>query len=182
MNDKEKTIKAREILNTIIGGHEPYTDEEISEDSFLNDPRMLRCLSYIINILTEKIERPNRSSNRIKFYITDEEIKKIMIPEEEIGINKFCNAVNESIELGDRKKLTGAFLNKKLKEIGVLAEEMSEIGKKRTVLTEKALEYGIKTRINSFDGREYEQIVYGNKAKEFLLDNLQEILAYNSEE
>lgn len=182
MRDKEKALKARDLLNTIIAGKEPYTGNEIHEESFLNDPRMIRCFAYVVNVLTDHIESNHVPSGTKKFYIRDEELTDLKFPDEEIGINGFCKIINESISLGERKKLSGSVINKKLKEMKILSELVDDEGKKTTVITDEAKKLGLSTRTREYNGREYEQIVYGKEGVDFLVNHLQEILTYKVEE
>ncbi len=58
-----------------------------------------------------------------KFLITDEQLKKVKLPEQAIGVNTFSKCINEVIDLHISKKLTGIELNQKLKKRGVLSEK-----------------------------------------------------------
>lgn len=184
-NEKDKMIRAREILHSIIEGKEPFSDEEIKSDSFLNEPRMIRCLSYIVKVLTSNIEEMNRPRSRRykqEFYITEEELKKVQLPDRNIGINEFCREINAAIETETRKKLTGQVLNKQLKLMGILSEKMAESGRIHTILSDCSHEYGITTERASYNGRVIDKIVYTEKGKQFLMDNLFDILQYERKE
>lgn len=91
--EKEKLLRARSIVNSIIENRNPYTNEEIVDAGFLDDPRMIRCFSYIVSVLTDNIEgnssTVSKSKKRKSFYLTAEELEQIVLPEGKIGINDF---------------------------------------------------------------------------------------------
>jgi len=72
-------------------------------------------------------------------------------------------------------------LNRKFKEIGLLDEVSSEC-KTKTVTNDISHKCGIFTEsFTSANGFPYEKVLYNNEGKEFLLNNLIEILEYNME-
>ena len=183
VDEKRKMIRAREIIDTISEGYDPISGEEIDYSSFLHDPRMIRCLQYISEVLSENIsgETIKAKPQEVDFYITDIEAKRITFPEGELGISSICAKINEQIELGARKKLTAVKVNNQLKKMGILATEQDSHGKNKTIATPKANKYGIKHVMIKFGELEYPKVVYDEVGKQFLLVKLQEILDYKSE-
>ena len=177
--EKDKLLRARSIINSIIEKQNPYTNEEIVDASFLNDPRMIRCFSYIVSVLTDNIEgntsAGGKQKKRKSFYITEEELEKVVFPEGNIGINDFCRALNRVIDTTKLKGLNGAKLNKYLKSVGILKDIVDEEGHKRTAVKEESHKYGISTVRRNFSGVEYDQIVYSDEGKMFLLDIVKEL-------
>jgi hypothetical protein len=139
---------------------------------------MIRCFSYIVSVLTDNIEgnysTGSKSKKRKSFYLKVEELEQVVMPEGKIGINDFCRALNKVIDTTKRKGLNGAKLNKYLKEIHVLAEIVTEDGHKTTTVTEESDKYGISTVERNFSGRVYDQIVYSDEGKKFLMDIVKE--------
>lgn len=50
LDDKEKMIKAKEILQKIANGINPINGQSINDESFLNDPRIIRCFFYVSEV------------------------------------------------------------------------------------------------------------------------------------
>ncbi|RJX28509.1 MAG: hypothetical protein C4554_02370 [Dethiobacter sp.] len=137
--DIEKIYKAKRILQRIAGGVNPLNGEKLEEDSFLHDPRMIRCLHYVCGLLDDQAANRLRSgSNKPKaFNISPQEKDLIELPDRNIGVNEFARCVNRVIS-AESKKLTGALLNRQLKKMGILSEEIMEKGKTRTIINEKS--------------------------------------------
>ncbi len=176
--DKEKLLRAKEILRKTANGINPFNDEQIGGDSFLHDPRMVRCLYFVLEVLDCAIEGPIRTGLKKPsvFVITTEEKKMIELPQDRIGVNEFAKCVNKVLDLNRSKTLSGMEINKKLKKMGILGEEALPDGKKRTLLTARSYDQGVETEKRNYNGNEYEMVLFNEKGKKFLLDNLEKIM------
>lgn len=56
IKNPEKLKKARNIINLMLEGINPMTYDPIVEESFLNDPAMIRIFSYIGLVLNQDIQ------------------------------------------------------------------------------------------------------------------------------
>lgn len=177
--EKEKLLKAKEILRKMANGIDPLTGEQIGEGSFLHDPRMIRCLYFIEEVLNSAVDGQLKfaSGKADVFVITHEEKSRVELPPGRIGVNEFARCVNRAIDFSKSRKLSGVELNRRLKKMGVLGEEALGDGKKRTVPGANALEHGIETEKRNYNGNEYEMILFNETGKKFLLDNLETIMA-----
>lgn len=177
--DLERLIKAREVLTKIADGVNPMSGEPINEKDFIHDPRMIRHFFYIAEVMNDVIRY--RAANHMKkltdFIIAEDEKKRVMLPESKIGVTEFAKRINFVLDPYKSKKLTGADLNRQLKKMGILSEVDGEDGKPRTITNDKSGEYGIETEKRSYNGREYDMIVFNDQGKRFLLDNLEKIMA-----
>jgi len=175
--DKEKVLKAREVILKLANGKDPLNKVQISSDSFLSDPRMIRCFFFVAEVL-ETVSR-QRNKNILAptgFFITSEEKEKVVFPEGNIGVNIFSNCINDVLDLNRSKNLSGAVLNKHLKALGILSEEKTRDGKTRTIINEKSAEFGFESEKREFEGRTYEQVMINDKGKKYLLENLEDIM------
>ncbi len=75
------------------------------------------------------------------------------------------------------KRLTGVELNKRLKKLGILAEESTEGGKTRTITNERSAQYGFEMGRKSYNGIEYDMVLINDAGKKYLLENLETIMA-----
>jgi hypothetical protein len=181
--EKEKLIRAREILQKMADGINPLSGEKIEDGSFLHDPRIIRCLHFVQEVLYSAIagNLMKGTGKALKFSITTEEKNQVEFPHNRIGVNEFAKCVNQVIDIHRSKKLTGTELNKQLKKMGILGEEILEAGKTRTVLTAISKEYGIETEKRNYSGNEYEMILFNDEGKKYLLDNLERIMEFNEQ-
>jgi len=181
VTEKDKLIRAKEILQKMANGINPFNEEPIEGDSFLHDPRMIRCLFFVQEVLDRAINGQFRitSTKPNDFIITNEEKSKIELTPGKIGINEFAKCVNAVIDVNRSKKLTGKELNKQLNKMGILGEQVIGNGKYRTVTNEKSSDYGFEMEKRSYNGREYEMVLLNEKGKKFLLENLETIMKYS---
>jgi hypothetical protein len=55
LKDPDKLKRARNIINLLLEGINPLTYEPIEDESFINDPKMIRIFSYISLVLNQDI-------------------------------------------------------------------------------------------------------------------------------
>lgn len=179
---KRKTlIRAREIANNLSQGINPLNEMPIKDAEFLNDPKMIRYFSFVSEVLTNNIEGNlyERPSKRKRFFILPEEVDKISLPEGDITISIFVEAVNNAVDLGNRKGLTASKINSQLKKMGILKTVILTDGKKETRITDTGESAGVREDEIEREGRNYFRISYNDDGKQFLLNNLIDILNYS---
>jgi len=172
VTEKQKIERAREIFNTIIQGKDPFTGELIDENSFLNNPKMIRCLCFVNEILLREISGRNTKQSKARFVITKEQLMNIQLPEQDMGVSDFVNCVNELIDLEKMKRLSTSRVNRALKERGILGEENMTDGSHPTICIEQSKEYGFYSVKARYNDHEYDKIMVNEKGKKFLLENL----------
>jgi len=182
--EKEKIVKAGEILNKIANGVNPVNGAPIDADCFLQDPRIIRCLFFVQQVLDKVVDGSIKTGHKksAQFIITAEEKSSVQFPPGNIGVNQFARSINSAIDLNRSRKITGAEINKQLKKMGILAEELLADGKKRTIVNDNSVKYGIVTEKRSYNGVEYDMVCFNETGKKFLLDELEKILEYDTGE
>lgn len=180
IEELDKIQKAKLVLQKIAKGIDPVTGDKIEEESFLNDPRIIRCFYFVAEVL-DNVASGAYSSKRsgagpAKFTITPEQKSRVQFPEGNLGVNEFSKCINLCIDLNESKKLTGVELNKRLKALGILGEEATEAGKTRTVINDNSKDYGLESERKSYNGAEYDKVVINDKGKRYLLDNIERIM------
>lgn len=180
--DREKLIKAKAILEKMANGINPINGQPIHDESFLQDPRMIRMLFYVSNVLQQVADGKIQKNRPRDFSITADEKSKVKFPEYKIGVQEFSKCINEVIDPNRSKKLTGVELNKQLKKLGILSEVPTEDGKMKTTINEKSKEYGIEIEHRNFNGREYDMVVFNYLGKKYLLENIEYIMSYEKDE
>lgn len=175
----DRIEKAKAVLEKIAKGVDPLTGELIGENSFLNDPGIIRCFYFVNEILDNVLNGvySGRGSKLQGFFITPEQKSRVRFTPGKIGVNEFSKNINECIDLSRSKKLTGVELNRRLKKMGLLGEVDTGGGKKRTALSDESVQYGFEAEMRSYNGVEYEMVVINDDGKRYLLDNLEEIMA-----
>jgi hypothetical protein len=178
-SDFEKMDKAKSVMVKMAEGINPITGEQIRDESFLNDPRIIRCFYFIAEVLDNVMSGVYSKSNRLaQFVITPEQKSMVVLPDGLIGVTEFSKQVNMCIDQTRSKKLTAVEINKRLREMGILGEEVNPAtGKTRTVTNSKSKDYGFETVTKSFNGNEYDMVVMNDTGKRYLLEHLEEIMS-----
>lgn len=178
VTDMEKLQKARLVLQKMVDGVNPLTGELIESDHFLQDPRIVRCLLFISDALKRQVDETAYKLHRPEMFTIDNEvISRVELPAGKIGVTEFSRCINQVIDLTQSRKLTGAELNKRLKQLGILSETVNSEGKVVTVINDKSANYGFEMERRIYNEREYDMVLMNDKGKQFLLDNLQTIMA-----
>lgn len=181
VEEDKKLERAIEIVKSLSEGINPFTNETYEGNSIINDPRMVRCLYYIVEVL-EKYKAGNVvkyvQRKDLPYKFPQELISRVVLPSDKIGVNVFSKAVNAVIDASICKNLTGSALNLQLKRMGILGEEEYAEGKRRTILNGESAKYGIESVLSEFEGKTYEKVVFNEIGKKYLLEHLQEIMDY----
>ncbi|WP_100333584.1 hypothetical protein [Bacillus alkalisoli] len=178
-NNTERLIESKKMIKLLANGINPLDHTPVRESCLLNDPRIIRQLfflsEYLENDVTTKKSTKRKPST---FIISKEEKDQVELPVGLIGINEFAQAINKVINLDVSKKLNGAVINRKLRSMGILSVETVDNGKKRTVPNDKSAGYGIESITKHYNNEQYQQVVFNDIGKKFLLDNIESILSY----
>jgi len=181
INEIDKLKKAKYIINTLIQGKDPISGNVIEDGSFIRDQRMISCFAYIADVLSKEIEYNEKKHlpDKENFDANKLDLSKIKMPEEDCGINAIASCINELVDGRIMKKVTGAQINAKLKAMGILSEAVDSDGKTVTTTNEKSIEYGIYKVVSSYNGREYEKVVFNEKGRKFIIEHLNEIMNFS---
>jgi len=176
--EAEKIEKVKDALGKMANGINPISGEKIEGDGLLNDATMVRYFYFVTEVLGHLQKGNYYDRNRVTtFAITPEQKSRVVFPEHKIGVNEISRCINACLNPAESKRLTGAELNRRLKKLGVLSEEETEEGKKRTVINASSSQYGFETERKSYNGAEYDKIVINSEGKKYLMDNLEKIMA-----
>ena len=81
MTELEIMQRAKMYMEKLAQGIDPISDQEIPEDSVLNNVRLARCVFYVSGILDQVIAGGGNVKKTPKkdFYVTEEELRRIEI-------------------------------------------------------------------------------------------------------
>lgn len=122
IKDIEKLKNARNIINLLLEGINPENHEKIIEESFLNDPKMIRTFSYLALVLTQDIieeEDEEENKNNLKFPSTNS--KRILIGNSKITDN--YKSINNKIKLSKIQDFNKMALSTELRKLAQLMEK-----------------------------------------------------------
>ena len=183
--DTKKLEIAIQYLQRIIEGHNPVNNIPVDDDSVIKNPNVVRCMLFIKEVLEEvkrndgyigRRPRTNRDSSKQAYPL--EALKEFRYSEDK-SVTRLVDQFNSLTDLAVYQKLTYKPIIAWLKQSGYLREEQEEgISKKRTLVTDKGSEIGIKSELRKDSkGQEFVYITYSRTAQEFIVSNMDKILS-----
>lgn len=186
--DTKKLEIAIQYLHRITEGRNPVNNIPVDDDSVIKNPNVVRCMLFIKEVLEEvkrndgyigRRPRTNRDSSKQEYPL--EALKEFRYSEDK-SVTRLVDQINNLVDMTVYQRITYIPITTWLKQNGYLGEEQTEEnGKKRTVVTDKGREAGIKSELrrNAKD-QEYVYITYGRTAQEFIVSNMDKILSLDA--
>ena len=186
--DTKKLEIAIQYLQRIAEGHNPVNNIPVDDDSVIKNPNVVRCMLFIKEVLEEvkrndgyigRRPRTNRDSSKQEYPL---EVLKEFRYSEDKSVSRLVDQFNGLTDLTVFQKLTYKPIIAWLKQNGYLRDEQDEgTSKKRTLVTEKGSEVGIKSELRKDSkGQEFVYITYGRTAQEFIVSNMDKILSLDA--
>lgn len=180
VTEMDKLKRAKEYIEKLAKGIDPFTDKELEQGAMLNNDRLSRCFLYVAGVLRKVIENGGTigrgAGEQRPFFITDEELKRVSISETPIPISILIKAINEAACDPIRKKLSVITVTNWLLRKGYFTEQETEPGKHKKLLTDKSRSIGMSSEQREGAKGAYEIMLYDKRAQKFLLDNMKSIL------
>jgi len=117
LKDREKLKKARNMINLLVEGINPLTNEALDEESFINDPKMIRLFSYLSMIITADLQELDETT-------MDQQGLFKETSNSSTDANDDYKSINERINSSKLRK----FHNRQLDELKRLADYMDKEG------------------------------------------------------
>ena len=178
MTELETMQRAKMYLDKLAQGINPITDEEVPEDSVLNNVRLARCFFYVSGVLDQLIANGGKVNKSAKgdFYITEEELRRVKPSQEPILISQFLELVMNAIGDTERKRLSHTTITNWLILKGFLQKQEGPDGKSKRLPTPAGEQLGLTVGTREGQYGTYQAVYYSQGAQQFLLDHLQDIL------
>lgn len=178
MTELETMQRAKMYMDKLAQGIDPISDQEVPEDSVLNNVRLARCFFYVSGILDQVIANGGnvKKAPKKELYITEEELQRIKPTQEPIRITQFVNIIMEAISDPNRKRMKTTVVTDWLIEKGFLSKQDGADGRSVRLPTAMGEHIGLSSTIRQGQYGEYQAVYYSTEAQQFLLDHLQEIL------
>ena len=178
MTELEMIQRAKMYMEKLAQGIDPISDQEIPEDSVLNNVRLARCFFYVSGVLDQVIANGGnvKKTPKKNFYVTEEELRRLNPSPEPIRITQFVELVMNAINDPDRKKLKTTTITDWLIEKGFLSKQADTDGKSKRLPTAMGEQIGLAVKLREGQYGTYQAVCYSEDAQRFLLDHLQEML------
>ena len=172
MTDLEIMQHAKEYLDKLARGIDPLTGREVPEGEIINNVRISRCLFYVSDVLRQVIE----NGGALSF----EDRARYPFGDWPATVSVIAQRLNELVDLSTMQKLKTTSITAFLMQSGLLFEEESPNGSKNKRPTEAGKSLGITTTVRNGQNGEYTAVIYSKEAQQFILDNLDAIVAVNA--
>ena len=177
---------AKDYLDKLAKGIDPLTGREVPENDIINNVRISRCLFYVSDVLRQVIENggvigaPPKKGELAPYALSFEERGRYAFGEWPLSASQIAQRLNELVDLGTMQKLKTTSITKFLLQSGLLFEEEGSDGSKNKRPTETGRKLGISTQQRTGLNGDYTAVVYDRQAQQFILDNLDAIIAINA--
>ncbi|MBQ9664174.1 MAG: hypothetical protein IJV40_13585 [Oscillospiraceae bacterium] len=186
MTELEIMQHAKIYLDKLARGIDPLTDREAPEDDVINNVGISRCLFYVSDVLRQVIENGGMIATSAKkgeltpYALPYEERSRYAYSDWPLSASQIAQRLNELVDLETMQKLKTTSITKFLLQSGLLFEEEGASGKKNKRPTEAGRKLGISTQQRAGQNGDYTAVIYDQQAQQFILDNLDAIIAINA--
>lgn len=176
--EAELVLHAKEYIDKMANGINPITGEPADDNDMINNVRISRCLFYVSSVLQEVLDNPVRqkSEKKVPFTVTFEQLKDFPFAEQ-MTITEIVENINKIAVVGNMCKLTTTKITTWFLNNGILSDKTGADGKNRRLPTEQGSELGIYTEERRSMYGTYLQVLYSRSAQQFIIDNMEAILA-----
>ena len=181
MTDLETMQRAKMYMDKLARGIDPVTNQELPEDSALNQVRLARCFLYVSDVLEQVIANggvvgAKPKQKRLPFAATMEQLAGIPVSEEPVVITQLVDRINEALNNPQMKKLSTTTITNWLLEKGFMEKQAGPDGKSRRVPAANGNRIGLSVQTRQGMYGDYLAVYYSKEAQQFIIDNLPQIL------
>ena len=180
MTELETMQRAKMYLDKLAQGIDPITNQEVHEDSVLNNVRLARCFFYVSGVLNQVIANGGMIGGKPKlqpFAVDAEQLAKVQLSQEPVRVTQLVEMISAAVDNPQMKKLSTTVITNWLLEKDFLEKETGADGKSRRVPTQNGLLIGLSTQTRQGQYGEYQAVFYNMDAQRFVLDNLGAMLS-----
>ena len=188
--DVKKLETAVLYLQRITEGRNPVNNMPAEEDAIINNPNVLRCMYFVKEIMEEVLRNDGYIGRKPKAK-KEKEADKLDFPVDCLAkfeyadyksISRLTDQLNSYIDASKYKKISFRPIRQWLIDNGYLEEVPNEAtGRRDVIATPKGLAMEIRNEESAdTNGNKSRYAKYGKKAQEFIVANMDKILAKNS--
>ena len=99
MTEQETMQRAKMYLDKLAQGIDPITNQEVPEDSVLNNVRLARCFFYVSDVLSKVIENGGVIGGKPKlqaFTISPDQLARVRISQEPVRVTQLVDMIGAS--------------------------------------------------------------------------------------
>ena len=184
MTELEKMQRAKMYIDKMANGINPIDDAPAADSDMINNVRLSRCLFYVSDVLRQVIDNNGVvgkvKSSKKAFFLSADSINNFSFSETPIPVSEITKRLNDLADLEVCHKLKHSAITNWLISIGALEIRELADGRNTKRPTEQGKELGISSEKRMGLNGEYVVVVYSKDAQQFILDNIEAIMALSS--
>lgn len=176
MAEVEKLLKAKFYCEKLANGIDPISDKAMPFDTVLNQVQLARLFFFLTEYIGEELKptRKSRTSpSKLPFLICRSDLSSVEISPYPISISEFSRRVNEHVQ-DESRQFSHGWPIEWLLTAGFLIMSESDSTK---LPTDAGKKIGISNETRKGQYKEYRVTLYNKDAQQFLIDNMDSILA-----
>ena len=181
MTELEKMQRAKMYIDKMANGINPIDDAPAADSDMINNVRLSRCLFYVSDVLRQVIDNNGVigkvKSSKKAFFLSADSINNFSFSETPIPVSEITKRLNDLADLEVCHKLKHSAITNWLISIGALEIRELADGRNTKRPTEQGKELGISSEKRTSMNGEYVVVVYRRDAQQFILDNIEAIVA-----
>lgn len=187
MTELETMQRAKRYLDSLANGINPLDGSVLPEGDIVNHVRISRCLFYVSDVLRQVIDnggtvgKPARTPKAAKaaFALTDEQRAAVALSDSPIPVSELARRIGAAAPQQDMRRFSYTMVTAWLLEAGLLCVQPRPEGGETKRPTADGQRLGIRVEERTGETGVYEVVVYDRTAQQFVLDHLDDILAFD---
>ena len=180
MTELETMQRAKMYLDKLAQGIDPITNQEVPEDSTLNNVRLARCFFYVSDVLGQVIANGGFVGGKPKlqpFTADLHQLANVPLSQEPVRISQLVEMIHVAVGNPQMRKPKTTLITNWLLEKGFLENQVRADGSTQRVPTRNGLLIGLSMQTRQGQHGEYQAVFYNIEAQRFVLDNFPAMLA-----
>jgi len=185
MTELEKLKNTKRIIGMLADGINPLSGEPHESGSPLHDASIIRCFFHVAQILEKVLQNGGvvgytRRRDLRPFSLTEEQKSAITLSEKPVSVTGLVSIINSAVADPGMRRLTATQITSWLEQAGFLTTIVNAEGKNQRVPTDSSALIGIsQVERKNAAGTPFLMNLYNLEAQQFILDNIDAILAYS---
>ena len=185
MNEIDTLARAKMYIEKLANGINPLTDTELPPEDIVNNVRISRCFFYVADVLGQVLDNSGvhqkHSGKKEPFALTVEQAARFEYFEKPVSVTDFVEKLNSLVDIESMKKLKTTGITNWLVSIEMLEIVELPTGKTKKMPTKKGKALGIITESRFSQYGQYEAVLYDRNAQQFIMDNIDAVIAVNNQ-
>lgn len=185
MNELDKLHSCKRMIDKLADGINPLTGSPHPDESVFNNVDLTRCFFHVSQIVDRVLQNGGeigfRRRRELKpFVFNDDKKEQISLSDKPVSVTGLVSMINTAVAEPGMRRLTATQITAWLEQSGFLTTVLNAEGKNQRVPTDSAPLIGItQVERKNAAGSPFMMNLYNAEAQQFILDNMDSILAAN---